>query len=86
MKQVLARTAAASSVEQRAGFLPVDAGVGDALAVDKRLAGRELLRAGDQIALNHDADDVAISRGDLRGDVAADDGSGGDSPCRCWRG
>ncbi len=69
-----ARTAAASSVEQRVGFGPVDAAVGDALAVDERLAGDELLRAGDEIALDHDADDVAIAGGDLRGDVVADDG------------
>ena len=41
------------------GLVPVDAGVGDALAVDQRFAGDELLRAGDEIALDHDADDVA---------------------------
>ena len=53
-------------------FNPVDAGVGDALAVDERLAGDELLRAGDEIALDHRADDVAIAGSDLRGHVAAD--------------
>ena len=56
------------------GFGPVDAGVGDALAVDEGLAGDEFLCAGDQVALNHDADDVRLSCGDLRGYVVADDG------------
>ena len=56
------------------GLGPVDAGVGDALAVDERLAGDEFLRAGDEIALDHDADDAAVAGGDLRGDVVADDG------------
>ena len=60
--------------EQRAGFVPVDAGVGDALAVNQGLAGNEFLRASDEIALDHDADDVAIALGDLRGHVVADDG------------
>lgn len=61
------------------GFLPVEAGVGDALAVDEGLAGDELLRAGDQIALDHDAHNPSIAAlaagaGDLAGDIVADDG------------
>ena len=59
--------------EKAVGFLPVDAGVGDALSVDKRLAGDELLRTGDEVAFDHDSDDVAVARGDLRGDIAADE-------------
>ena len=54
-------------------LLPVNAGVGDALAVDKRLAGNELLRARDQVALKHNADDIAIAGGHLCGDIAAND-------------
>ena len=61
-------------VQERVCLLPVDAGVGDALAVDQRLAGDELLRAGDEVALKHDTDDVAVAGGDLSGDVAADEG------------
>ena len=72
--------------EQRVGLVPVDAGVGDALAVDERLAGDELLRAGDEIALDHDADDVAIAGGDLRGHVVADERLAACNPCCCWRG
>ena len=49
-------------------------------------AGDELLRAGDEVALNHDADDVAISGGNLCGDVAADERAGGCGPYCCWRG
>ena len=59
--------------EERVGFGPVDAGVGDALAVYEGLAGNEFLRAGDQVALDHDADDVVISGGDLRGNIFAHD-------------
>ena len=63
--------------EQSAGFVPADAGVGDALAVDQFAAGDELLRSGDQIAFKHHADDAAIAGGDLRGDIAADGGLAG---------
>ena len=63
--------------EQSAGFIPADAGVGDALAVDQFTAGDELLRSGDEIAFEHDADDAAIAGGDLSGDIAADGGLAG---------
>jgi len=46
----------------------------DALAVDKGLAGDELLCAGYQIALDHDADDVWISLGNLAATSMADNG------------
>ena len=59
------------------GFGPVDAGVGDALAVDERLAGDQFLCAGNQVALEHDTDDVAVAGSDLIGDVAADQGLSG---------
>lgn len=58
--------------EQKPSFVPADAGIGDALAVDQLAAGNEFLRARDQIAFEHHADDAAISRGDLARDIAAD--------------
>src|ERR1035437_6963586 len=65
--------------EQGVGFWPVYAGVGDALAVDEGLAGDELLRAGDQIALDHDAHNPSIAAltaraCDLLRDIVTDDG------------
>ena len=59
-------------LEQRVGLVPVDAGVGNALAVGERLTGNELLRAGNQIALEHHPDYVRIAPGNLGGDVSAD--------------
>ena len=41
---------------------PADAGVGHALSIHQRLALDRLLRAGDEVALNHDADNTAIAR------------------------
>src|SRR5580658_8762220 len=55
------------------GFWPVDAGVGDALAVDERLAWCELLRAGYEIALNHHAHNALLARRHLAGYVVADE-------------
>lgn len=60
--------------EHGLGLSPVDAAVGDALAVDERLAGDERLGSSDQVALNHHALDAAISGGDLCGYIVADDG------------
>ena len=57
--------------EKGMGLLPVDASVGDALAVDEGLAGYEFLRSGDEVALDHDADDSLISGGDLCSSFAA---------------
>src|SRR6218665_1209075 len=55
-------------------IVPAEAGVGDALAVRELgrivLAGAELLRAVDQMALDHDAEDLLAAGLDLRGDVA----------------
>src|ERR1017187_10856288 len=56
---------------------PAEAAVGKTLTVDQRLAGRELLRACNQVALNHDADNAAIARGDLSGNVTRDHGLAG---------
>ena len=56
---------------------PVYAAVGDALAVyeiAEGLAGDEFLRACHQVALDHDAEDVAVACSDLFGDLMADDG------------
>src|SRR3984885_1729853 len=53
------------------GFTPIDAGIGDALSIDQRLTWHEFLCPGNQIALDHDPQDVTVSRGNLRGDIAA---------------
>lgn len=47
------------------GFRPVNAGVGDALSIDQRGAGDQLLRSGDEIAFDHDTHDATFSAGDL---------------------
>src|SRR6185295_11278984 len=55
-------------------IIPADASVGDALAVLQLprvvLAGAELLRAVDQVALDHQPEDATRAVGDLRRDVA----------------
>ena len=56
------------------GFVPADAGVGDALAVDEFFAGNEFLGSGYEVAFEHDAHDAPVATGDLAGDVAADGG------------
>ena len=61
-------------VEDLAGLVPVDAGVGDALAVDERLAWDDVLAAFDEMAFDHDAGDGVISGADLAGDVVGDGG------------
>src|SRR5579871_6300523 len=53
------------------GLRPRDAGVGNALPINERLPRYELLRAFHEIAFEHYAEDVAISRGDLPGNIAA---------------
>ena len=63
--------------QQRVGLGPVYAAIRDALSVDKRLTGDEPLRAGDKIAFDHDADDVAIAVRNLAGDVMTNDGLAG---------
>src|SRR5262249_54431850 len=50
--------------------LPGETGVGDALAVDERLAEPGILAPPDQVALEHDADDVGAPVGELAGQVA----------------
>src|SRR5579862_2253004 len=66
----------AEHVQHRQRIVPADAAVGDALAVLERggivLAGRELLGAGVQVALDHDAEDARVAGGDLGPDVARD--------------
>jgi len=59
------------------GCAPVDAAVSNALAVYEFVEGRagfQLLCTGDEIALDHDAENVAVARCDLFGDLMADDG------------
>src|ERR1035437_1641148 len=55
-------------------FGPSEAGIRDALSVHERFARDEFLRARDQIALNHHADDATVARGNLTSDVVRDDG------------
>src|SRR5829696_146928 len=57
-------------VEGQDGVVPVHAGVGDRLAVDERLAGLEVLAPGDEERLHHHADDGAVARGELVGNLA----------------
>ena len=52
-------------IQERVGLRPVDASVGDALSIDKRLAVYEALRSGNEIALNHDTHDAALPVHDL---------------------
>src|SRR6202453_4665122 len=57
--------------EQPVSLLPVDAAVRDTLPVHQGFAWRQRLRTSHQIALDHDPDDPAVPRGDLRRDIAA---------------
>ena len=70
------RDGGAEHLERSHGIIPAEAGVGDALSVSELggivLAGGELLRARLQMAFDHDAEDAAIARLDLRRDVARD--------------
>ena len=52
--------------------VPTEAGVGDALSVDERLVGNQLLSTCDEIALDHDSHDATISARDLGGDILRD--------------
>src|ERR1035437_3878474 len=61
-------------------FRPAEATIREALAVDERLARNELLRAGDKVALNHDADDATIARCELVGDISRDESLAGGVP------
>src|SRR6476619_3680658 len=66
----------AQRLERPHRIVPAEAGVGDALAVRELgrivLAGGELLRAGVEMAFDHDAEDAAAAAFDLRADVARD--------------
>ena len=50
---------------------PPDAGIRNALPVDMSFAVDQRLRACDEVALDHHADDASVSAGDLLGDIAA---------------
>ena len=52
-------------LQESVGLRPVDAGVGDALSIDKRLAVYERLRSSNEIALNHDTHDAGFPIDDL---------------------
>jgi len=52
-------------VQESVGLRPVDAGVSDALSVDKRLAVYKSLTSGNEIALKHDPHDAAFLVRDL---------------------
>ena len=47
------------------GLMPIDAGVCDALSIDKRFAVYESLRSSDEIAFNHGTHDAAFPVRDL---------------------
>ena len=53
-------------------LFPADAAIGDALAVDQRLARDHGLLSGDEVAFHHHADDAGLTRFHLRGDVFDD--------------
>src|SRR5580693_7946533 len=57
--------------QQTVCFSPIDTAVGNALAVDERLARNQLLRSGHQVALDHRAHDVAVPCCDLCGNIVA---------------
>src|ERR1700733_506934 len=59
--------------KERQGVVPTEAGVGDALAVDKLLCRSKRLGASDEIAFEHDAKNSLITFRDLRSDVARND-------------
>ena len=52
-------------MQQCVGLRPVDAGIGDALSIDKRLAVYETLRSSNEIAFNHGTDDAVFPVRDL---------------------
>ena len=58
-------------VQRLHGGLPVDAAVGNALAVDERLARYDILPARDQVALHHDAGNARFATGYLPGDIGS---------------
>src|SRR5688572_31387005 len=53
------------SLEHLDRRLPIDAAVGDALAVAQGLAGHQVLLSADQMAFDHHADDAAVAVLDL---------------------
>src|ERR1019366_9341591 len=52
-------------------FVPSHTRIGDALPIHQRLSWDQLLRTRDQIAFQHDANNVLVPRGNLPGDMAA---------------
>src|ERR1700722_20769638 len=58
--------------EKSVGFVPVYAGISDALPLHQWFAWYQRLRARHQIAFDHHAEDATISGGNLCSDIAAD--------------
>ena len=58
--------------QQSMRFVPVDAGIGNALPIGQWLSCNEALRSGDKIAFQHHAHDAAVTGGNLPGNIAAD--------------
>src|SRR5258708_21600912 len=56
-------------IEQFAAVFPADAGVGNALAVDERLARHQVLAAGFEMAFEHDTEYAVLPRGELTRDI-----------------
>src|SRR5690606_22657763 len=61
------------SLEYAHGIFPVDAAIGDALAVRKFLTRNQILTARHEVALHHDAEDAVIARLYLPRDVVDDE-------------
>src|SRR5471030_2498819 len=59
------------AVQHLHAAVPVDAAVGDGLAVDQLLARHQVLAPRHQMRFDHHADDAAVAAGHLRGDVGA---------------
>src|SRR5688572_9029966 len=57
-------------IEQRAAVVPADTAVGDALAIHERFPRHEVLAAGLEMTLDHDAENAALTRRHLMRHVA----------------
>ena len=66
--------------------VPVDAAIGDRLAVGQRLAGDQVLTAGDEVGLDHDADDAAGRRPPSARRRRRAPAAGSPASWRSWRG
>src|SRR5674476_78288 len=63
------RNGVGKQIQCRHRRLPVDAAIGNALAVSRRRPRHHVLAARDQIALDHDAHDALLATGYLAADI-----------------